>query len=115
MKKLQLLQGRKQMSSFHVLNVTLWNVINSINAAENFSCTLHPSRESNDNTSDVVEVSMNLMLEKAIPIMLVDFAERFEDNLEHIVLMYRDAIPFSIGYDFICNQTTTVQAMSHPD
>ena len=72
------------MVSFEVYNVTLWNIVMSINRIENDSCSLQLIRAYEESTfwsgdygrnkSEFLDASVNMMISHSIPLVLMDFS-----------------------------------------
>ena len=67
------------MVAFEVYNVTLWNIVMTINEIEHGSCTLQINHNVSwivtHRKSQLLDASVDIMIEKAIPILLVDYSE----------------------------------------
>ena len=107
-----------------MLYPTLWNIVMAINSMENDSCTLQIVRESNYtlvdhyeygriNDNPFVEFSMKLMLEKSIPLVVVDLTMDTMDGVTlysqflNAPLLFRY---FSYGQRFLCVSVSFVPA-----
>ena len=77
--------------AFEVLNATLWNIVTLINQVEHNSCSLQLIRPYNisyivgygvnyGRESKFLDASINIMIENAIPIVLVDFGIQMLDS-----------------------------------
>ena len=71
------------MAASHMIRASLWNILMMVNKEENNICTLQVATESNpnnnNNISEVLDVSIDMMLKYAMPVVLVERSEMTRD------------------------------------
>ena len=83
------------MTSFEVVNVTLWNLVLAINKAHKDSCSMQVVRDYNNNGSIFSDSSRDMMIQHSIPIIFVDNQANTKDLPLHKVVKVGKYLPFS--------------------
>ena len=94
------------MVAFEVFNATLWNIVMSINKAENEACSLQIIRAPENFTggyyyfgrkSELMDASLEMMMTHSIPLVNVDYMFHAWDIYQPLLMYnYKGGIPIMI-------------------
>ena len=90
------------MVAFDVYNITLWNIVISINKHEKETCSLQVVRHYDNLTgvyereSQFLDATVDIMKDFAIPLILVDFSKHTADKERFVILELKENDPLTI-------------------